>query len=94
MANTKLDTYTPMADLFDKITAQFAIKNDAALARFLKLAPPILCKLRHGRNQPSGDNLIRIHMATEIPIKELVRLVNYDAVGHSTRRSARGASIT
>lgn len=47
------------------------LKNDAALAHALHVAPPVISKLRHGR-LPIGDSLlIKIHDAFDLPIKQI-----------------------
>jgi len=43
--------------LLDALTGKHNLKNDAALARFLKVAPPVLSKLR-GYTLPVGDSFV------------------------------------
>lgn len=47
--------------LFDHIIENLKLKNDADLARRLKLAPPVISKIRHSRIGVSADVLVRIH---------------------------------
>lgn len=43
--------------LLDALTAQHQLKNDAALARFLRIQPPVLSKLR-AYKMPVGDSFV------------------------------------
>ncbi len=57
--------------LCDHIIHTMALKNDAALARFLELAPPVVSKWRHD-TMPVGDTaVITIHERTDIPVREI-----------------------
>lgn len=40
-------------------------KNDAALARFLDVEPPMISKIRHGRLPVGNELMIRIHDKTQ-----------------------------
>lgn len=60
--------------LLDHILAKSHLKNDAALARFLELAPPIISKMRHGKLPVSDLTLVRIHEVTDMSIAELKEL--------------------
>ena len=48
---------TNPSGLLDAIKAKLQLKNDAALARVLETAPPLISKIRHNR-LPFGDSLI------------------------------------
>ncbi len=50
------DNYDPNG-LLDSVITKHSLKNDAALARFFKVAPPVISKIRHGR-MPVGDSII------------------------------------
>ena len=47
------------------------LKNDAALARILKVAPPVISKIRHRRLPVGASMLIRMHEITDLTIREL-----------------------
>lgn len=47
--------------LFDVLIAENELKNDAALARFLKVQPPIISKIRHGRSRITAELLIHFY---------------------------------
>ena len=43
--------------LCDALLRKHELKNEAALARHYKVAPPVISKMRHGR-LPIGDNFV------------------------------------
>lgn len=47
--------------LFDDIVKKFSLKNDRALADFIKVAPPQISKIRNGYYDVSDSMLIFIH---------------------------------
>ena len=61
--------------LLDAIQQRMALKNDAALSRFLSVAPPIISKIRHGRLPVGASLLIRMHEETNMSIGELRELM-------------------
>jgi len=61
--------------LFDTLIARMKLKNDAALCRFLSVAPPIVSKIRHGRLPVGASMLIRMHEETNVSILELRELM-------------------
>ena len=61
--------------LLNHIIATLSLKNDAALARKLEVAPPVISKIRHSR-LAIGDSLkIRILEKMEISIHEINYLI-------------------
>lgn len=50
------------------------LKNDAALARALEVAPPVISKIRHGRLPIGASLLIRMHEVFDVSIRELKRV--------------------
>lgn len=61
--------------LLDSVRQLLGVKNDAALARALQVAPPVISKIRHGKAGISGDMLIRMHEETALSIRELRTLM-------------------
>jgi hypothetical protein len=61
--------------LLDVIADKLELKNDAALARTLEVAAPIISKVRHLRMPVSGSLLIRIHEVTGLPMRDLQDLM-------------------
>ena len=57
--------------LLDSLMKDFNLKNDAALARLLEVAPPMISKLRNGHASVTADMLLRMHDKTELSIRAL-----------------------
>lgn len=57
--------------LLDVVSAKIKAKNDAALCRALKVAPPIISKIRHKRLPLGASILIRMHEVSNLSIREL-----------------------
>lgn len=70
------EDYNPNPNaLLDELTKRLSLKNDAALARALEFAPPVISKIRHGRLPVGAIALIRMHEVSGIEIKELRELM-------------------
>lgn len=74
-----LPTYDPNA-LADMLIERFTLKNDAALAKFLEVGPPVVSKLRNKRVALGNSLLLRIHDVTGIPVNELRRAMGVPEV--------------
>lgn len=57
--------------LLDTLTANLRLKNDAALARLLEVAPPVISKIRHLRLPVGASLLIRMHEVSDLSIRDL-----------------------
>jgi hypothetical protein len=57
--------------LIDALIEKMNLKNDAAVARLLEVAPPVISKIRHRRLPVGASLLIRMHEATDMSIREL-----------------------
>lgn len=68
--SSTLSSYNPN-NLLDALIIRLDVKNDAALARVLEVAPPILSKIRHRRIPVAASLLIRMHEITGLPIRAL-----------------------
>jgi hypothetical protein len=67
-------SYTP-DNLLDAIIKKLKLKNDAALSRALRVAPPVISKIRH-RTLPIGATiLLRMHDVSDFSIRELRALM-------------------
>jgi hypothetical protein len=64
------DAFNPSA-LLDFLIGRLGLKNDAALARELQVAAPVISKLRHLRLPVGASILISAHELTDLPIREL-----------------------
>lgn len=69
--------------LLDELLHRKALKNDAALCRLLKLAPPLISKVRHGKIKISGDVMIRIHETFGIAFPEMRQLLGTDEIAET-----------
>ncbi|MCM1128591.1 MAG: hypothetical protein NC211_01595 [Alistipes senegalensis] len=57
--------------LLDALIQKLSLKNDAALARALEVAPPVISKIRHNRLPVGASLLIRMHEVSGMSIYEL-----------------------
>jgi len=64
------ETYNPNR-LLDELIERLNLKNDAALARALSIAPPVISKIRHGHLPVGPSVLIRMHEESGLSIREL-----------------------
>lgn len=68
-------TQNNAAGLLDAVKAKMGLKNDAALARALGMAPAAICKMRHNQ-LPVGASLILRMVENEImPLAEIRQFV-------------------
>jgi len=72
--------------LLDILLGKLQLKNDAALARTLEVAPPVISKIRHKKLSVGATLLIRMHEVTDISIRDLRDLMG------DTRKKYRCAS--
>lgn len=66
--------------ILDKMIDRLDLKNDAALSRVLKLAPPVLSKLRHGRLPFGAAHQIRAHEVTGWSIADIKEILGVPAL--------------
>jgi hypothetical protein len=62
-------------NLLDALLKKMELKNDAALARLLEVAPPVLSKIRHRRLPVGASILIRMHEVSDLSVGELRALL-------------------
>ncbi len=62
--------YNP-CNLLDALLVHMDLKNDAALARALNVAPPLISKLRHRTLPIGGALLICMHEVSKLSIVDL-----------------------
>jgi hypothetical protein len=70
----ELATYDPDR-LLDGLISMLKLKNDAALARALEVAPPVISKIRHRRLPVGASLLIRMYEISDLSIGELRALM-------------------
>jgi plasmid maintenance system antidote protein VapI len=61
--------------LLDALLEKLHLKNDAALARALEVAPPIISKVRHRRLPVGASLLIRMHEVSDLSVSQLRELL-------------------
>lgn len=61
--------------LLDALLSRLGLKTDAALARALDVAPPVLSKVRNNRLPVGATLLIRAHEVSGISIRDLRALM-------------------
>lgn len=57
--------------LLDALMERLGVKTDAAMARALEVAPPIISKIRHRKLAVGASLLIRMHEVTDLSIRAL-----------------------
>ena len=62
---------TPIARFLTSLLDRHKLKNDAALSRFVGIAPPVISKLRNGLVELTPGHIIRFHEATDLSVKEI-----------------------
>ena len=62
-------------NLLDTLIEKLHLKNDAALSRALEVAPPVISKIRHRRLPVGASLLIRMHVVSDLSIRELRTLM-------------------
>ncbi|WP_228895089.1 helix-turn-helix domain-containing protein [Pseudoduganella aquatica] len=55
------------AHLFDTLIKEQHLKNDAALCRAAGIGPPLMSKMRNGRQRVSAEVMLRLHEAFGMP---------------------------
>lgn len=61
--------------LLDYVGKTLKSKNDRQLSIKLGIRPPVISKIRNRHTNISAEVLVRIHEVTEIPIKDLKKLM-------------------
>jgi plasmid maintenance system antidote protein VapI len=72
---SKPETIDASGKLFDKIIDDNWLKNDAALARYLEVNPPVISKVRHGKLPVGASMIINIHKRTGLSILKIEELI-------------------
>jgi hypothetical protein len=76
--NTNTNLPAP-AEFVDALVARMDLKNDAQLSRALLLQPPQISKIRNGQAPLTGETILRIHEAGEIPVPEIRKMARLPA---------------
>lgn len=75
---------TSPARLLDHMIQFLDVKNDAGLARILRVGPPTICKARFGTIPISPEMLLRMHDLSGLSIRDL-RYLAGDTRPHTGR---------
>lgn len=67
-------SHTPGAQLLDYLLARTGLSNDSRLADFLQLSRPAISKIRNGRLGISATVILKIHLALDIPVREILEV--------------------
>lgn len=70
--------YNP-GGLLDAIKAKHLLKNDAALARFLRVAPPVISKTRRCKLPVGAGMVLKCHEIGGMPVPEIREFVGGEA---------------
>ncbi len=65
-------TITDKHELLDAVKDFLGITRDNDLAEHLKVQGSCISKIRRGTNKVSALLLLRIHLATDVPVRELL----------------------
>lgn len=66
-----MNTTLTINQLLDQIMTSQQLKNDAALARELEVAAPVISKLRSGGLKMGCSMIVKLHLAFDIPVRDL-----------------------
>lgn len=77
MTNAK--TKDTSGELLNKMAKEFRLKNDAAVAKFLDLAPPVVSKIRNGKLEVGATVVIRVMRATKWDLDEIENFLGRQA---------------
>lgn len=60
--------YMPANTFLDSLLAHLHLKNDAALSRTIKIAPPQISKIRHRALSVSAAVILAAHERADVPV--------------------------
>lgn len=60
--------------LLDQLMDEFNLKNDAALARFLDVPPPVISKLRNGFLPVTAERILQVYDKAGWSIEKIRKL--------------------
>jgi hypothetical protein len=76
---TKTTNLPCPSSFVDLVVERLDLKNDAQLSRFLRLQPPQISKLRHGKLPLTADIILRIHEAGRISVEDIRQMARLQA---------------
>jgi len=72
--------------LLDFVIGRAGLKNDAALSRALGVQPPVISKIRHYKLKVGPEMILKIHDATDIPVREIKGIIGLKCLPLKTQR--------
>ena len=60
--------------LLDHIHHTYRIKTDAVLSKLLKVSPPVISKIRHGRLKVTPTFILSVHETFGMPVADIRRI--------------------
>lgn len=49
--------------------------NDASVAKYFEMSPPVVSKIRHGKIKVNSDFILAIHEKMGIPVKQIKEML-------------------
>lgn len=74
-----MNDYTPNG-LLNMLIEIGKLKNDAALARMLEVAPPVISKIRHGTLKFGASLIIRAHLVSGMEVRAIMEYLPKEVV--------------
>jgi plasmid maintenance system antidote protein VapI len=62
--------------LIDYLLERFTLGTDSELARLMKLQPPTISKMRHGKMSLTPSFILKVHDTFDIPVKEIKQIAD------------------
>ena len=61
--------------ILDVLKEKYDLKNDAAIAKALEIAPPIVSRIRNGKSNVSAEIILKIHETFGMPVSDIKALL-------------------
>ncbi len=61
--------------ILDVLKEKYDLKNDAAIAKALDIAPPIVSRIRNGKSNVSAEIILKIHETFGMPVADIKALL-------------------
>ncbi len=61
--------------ILDVLKEKYDLKNDAAIAKALEIAPPIVSRIRNGKSNVSAEIILKIHETFGMPVADIKALL-------------------
>ena len=61
--------------ILDVLKEKYDLKNDAAIAKALEIAPPIVSRIRNGKSNVSAEIILKIHETFRMPVADIKALL-------------------